>query len=138
VLSLAPSVLVMVTSFTRRGGAVAAALGLGTDGTAERRDRQPGAVPHRFRHGADLARIYAAGSSLPSLTISRGSVQLEAAPFRVFMLGTREKDLTFFVNLSKEPPPASPDATSLTVLVPPHDLGIVPCLRDRLSSSCCS
>src|SRR4051812_40637516 len=54
VLALAPSVLVMVTSFTR----IVVVLSLlrsaiGTQ-TAERRHRQPGAVPLRLRHGADL------------------------------------------------------------------------------------
>jgi flagellar biosynthetic protein FliP len=40
-------------------------------------------------------------------------------PLRTFMLRTvREKDLELFVDLSREPPPATPAATPLTVLVP--------------------
>ena len=57
ILSLAPSILVMVTSFTR----IVVVLSLlrtaiGTQHrAAQRRDGQPRAVPDRLHHGADLA-----------------------------------------------------------------------------------
>ncbi len=41
------------------------------------------------------------------------------APFRTFMLRhVREKDLQLFVDLSRAPPPATPEATPLNILVP--------------------
>ncbi len=41
------------------------------------------------------------------------------APFRAFMLKhVREKDLALFVELSRDPPPVSPEQVSLQVLIP--------------------
>ncbi len=56
VLSLAPSILIMVTSFTRIIVVLsAAALGhRSPDSAAQLRDDQPRAVSHRLHHGADI------------------------------------------------------------------------------------
>ena len=55
-----------------------------------------------------------AGQITPQEAFERGT-----APLRTFMLRqVREKDLQLFVDMSREPPPATPAATPLQVLVP--------------------
>ncbi|MFZ2870155.1 flagellar type III secretion system pore protein FliP [Zavarzinia sp.] len=49
----------------------------------------------------------------------RAAFDATAAPFRAFMLKhTREQDLALFVNLSEGPSPATPEAVPLTTIVP--------------------
>ena len=55
-----------------------------------------------------------AGQITPQEAFERGT-----GPLRTFMLRqVREKDLQLFVDMSREPPPATPAATPLQVLVP--------------------
>lgn len=123
VLSLAPSILVMVTSFTRIVVVLSllrSALGTQT------------APPNAVLIGLSLfltafvmmpvfTRAYdegiaplLAGQIEPQQAFERGS-----APFKTFMLRhVREKDLALFIDMSGEQPPATPQDVSLRVLVP--------------------
>ena len=123
VLSLAPAILVMVTSFTRIVVVLSllrTAIGLQT--------APPNAVVvslalflTAFVMGPAFQTAYqqgvqplVAGQIQPQEAFERGSV-----PFRGFMLkNVREKDLALFMDLAKEERPASPDAVSLRILVP--------------------
>ena len=74
ILSVAPAILIMVTSFTR---------------------------------------------IIVVLSLLRSAIGTASAPPNTFMLQhVREKDLTLFLDIAKEPVPASPEATPLTSLVP--------------------
>ena len=123
VLSLVPSILVMVTSFTRI--VVVLSLLRTALGTAT---APPNSVIialalflSAFVMGPTLQQAYTeAGQPLlaneidPQQAFDRGVV-----PFRAFMLkNVREKDLRLFQDLSKEAIPATPAETSLRVLVP--------------------
>jgi flagellar biosynthesis protein FliP len=123
VLSLAPSILVMMTSFTRIVVVLSllrTALGTGT--------APPNAVIIAlalfltgFVMGPALQRSYDEGI-LP-LTNNEISVQqaFERAtgPLRTFMQkNVRDKDLALFTDLSGEPRPATPADMSLRILVP--------------------
>jgi flagellar biosynthetic protein FliP len=123
VLSLAPSILVMMTSFTRIVVVLSllrTALGTGT--------APPNAVIislalflTAFVMGPSLQQAYdngirplVANQITAEQAFERGSV-----PLRAFMQkNVREKDLRLFVDMSKEPDPASPDQLSLRVLIP--------------------
>jgi flagellar biosynthetic protein FliP len=123
VLSLAPAILVMVTSFTRIVVVLSllrTAIGLQT--------APPNAVVvslalflTAFVMGPAFQTAYqqgvqplVAGQIQPQEAFERGSV-----PFRGFMLkNVREKDLALFMDLAKEEHPASPDVVSLRILVP--------------------
>jgi flagellar biosynthetic protein FliP len=123
VLSLAPSILVMMTSFTRI--IVVLSLLRTALGTAT---APPNAVIialalflTAFVMGPALQRSYDEGI-LP-LTNNEISVQLAferaTGPLRTFMQkNVREKDLQLFADLSKEPPAATPAEMSLRILVP--------------------
>jgi flagellar biosynthetic protein FliP len=123
VLSLAPSILVMVTSFTRIIVVLSllrTALGTQT------------APPNSVITG--LALFLTGFVMMPTLTqaynngirplldqqiTEQQAFERTAEPFKVFMLrNVREKDLGLFLDLSKQPPPATPDATPLQILVP--------------------
>ncbi len=123
VLSLAPSILVMVTSFTRIVVVLSllrTALGLQTS--------PPNSVM------VSLALFLSFFIMSPVLTTSyqngiqplmAGDMTLQeafpraAAPFRTFMMGqVREEDLQLFVDLSGGEAPATPDDVDLRVLVP--------------------
>ncbi len=123
VLSLAPAILVMVTSFTRIVVVLSllrTAIGLQT--------APPNAVIislalflTAFVMGPAFQKAYDEGVK-PMLA---GQMQPEAAfekgsqPFRDFMVkNVREKDLGLFMDLSREERPASPEATPLRILVP--------------------
>jgi len=123
VLSLAPAILVMVTSFTRIVVVLSllrTAIGLQT--------APPNAViislalfltgfvmaPAFERAYNDAVRPLVAGEMQPEQAFERG-----AAPFRAFMMqNVREKDLGLFMDLSREERPATPEATPLRILVP--------------------
>ena len=123
VLSLAPSILVMMTSFTRI--VVVLPLLRTALGTAT---APPNAVIIAlalfltgFVMGPALQRSYEEG--LLPLANNEISVQQafdrSTAPLRTFMQkNVREKDLQLFTDLSAEPPPATPDLMSLRILVP--------------------
>ena len=140
VLSLAPSILVMVTSFTR----IVVVLSLlrtaiGTaDGAAQRGDGQPGAVPDRLRHGADLAgrlsrpasRRCSPGRSAPS----RRSTRRRSRSAPSCCKHVREKDLALFIDMAREARRApTPEADRARDPDPGlHDLRAAARLRDRL------
>jgi len=123
VLSLAPSILVMMTSFTRIVVVLSllrTALGTGT--------APPNAVIvslalflTAFVMGPALQQSYdngirplVANQITPEQAFNR-SVE----PLRAFMQkNVREKDLKLFVDMAKEPAPAKPEDMSLRVLVP--------------------
>jgi len=123
VLSLAPAILVMVTSFTRIVVVLSllrTAIGLQT--------APPNAViislalfltafvmGPAFQQAYDQAvRPLVAGEMQPQAAFERG-----AEPFRAFMLkNVREKDLGLFLDMAREEAPATPEATPLRILVP--------------------
>ena len=123
VLSLAPSILVMVTSFTRI--VVVLSLLRTALGTAT---APPNAVLislamfltafvmwPTFVTAYDAGiRPLAANEITPEQAFERAS-----DPFRVFMMkNVRDKDLKLFVDMAKEVEPAKPEDVSLRVLVP--------------------
>jgi len=123
ILSLAPAILVMVTSFTRIVVVLSllrTAIGLQT--------APPNAVvvslalfltafvmAPAFQTAYDTAvKPVMAGEMQPQQAFEKG-----AEPFRAFMLkNVREKDLALFIDLSREPKPETAEATSLRILVP--------------------
>jgi len=123
VLSLAPSILIMMTSFTRI--VVVLSLLRTALGTAT---APPNAVIvalalflTAFVMGPALQRSYDVGiKPLVNNEISvEQAFERSSQPLRVFMQkNVREKDLTLFSDLSKEPRPATPEEMSLRILVP--------------------
>lgn len=123
VLSLAPSILVMMTSFTRI--VVVLSLLRTALGTAT---APPNAVIialalflTAFVMGPVLQRSYDEGVRplvANQVTVEQ-ALERGVAPLRGFMQqNVREKDLQLFMDLSKEPPPATPEQMSLRILVP--------------------
>src|ERR1700734_3650297 len=123
VLSLAPSILVMMTSFTRI--VVVLSLLRTALGTAT---APPNSVMvalamflTAFVMGPVLQKSYDDGIK-PLVANQIGveeALQRASVPLRGFMLkNVREKDLKLFLDLSNEPPPATPDEMSLRILVP--------------------
>jgi flagellar biosynthetic protein FliP len=123
VLSLAPSILVMMTSFTRI--VVVLSLLRTALGTAT---APPNAVIvslalflTAFVMGPALQTAYETGvRPLINNEIStEQAFQRGVVPLRAFMQkNVREKDLKLFADMSREAPPASPEEMSLRVLVP--------------------
>jgi flagellar biosynthetic protein FliP len=123
VLSLAPSILVMVTSFTRI--VVVLSLLRTALGTAT---APPNAVIvslalflTAFVMGPAFQNAYSAGVRplLNNEITPDQAFDRSAEPFRLFMLkNVREKDLKLFVDIAKEPAPAKPEDISLRILVP--------------------
>jgi flagellar biosynthetic protein FliP len=123
VLSLAPSILVMVTSFTRI--VVVLSLLRTALGTAT---APPNAVIvslalflTAFVMGPAFQRVYDQGVR----PLIAGEIDAEQAfarstePLRDFMLkNVREKDLKLFVDLSREPIPEKAEDTSLRIIIP--------------------
>ena len=123
VLSLAPSILVMMTSFTRI--VVVLSLLRTALGTAT---APPNAVIialalflTAFIMGPAFQRAYDEGIR----PLVNNEVKVEQAfqrasePFKEFMLkNVREKDLALFMDMSREPRPAAPEQTSLRILIP--------------------
>ncbi|MFN3350271.1 flagellar type III secretion system pore protein FliP [Pseudorhodoplanes sp.] len=123
VLSLAPSILVMMTSFTRIVVVLSllrTALGTGT--------APPNAVIvalalflTAFVMGPAFQNAYDNGiRPLMNNEIStEQAFERASGPFRTFMLNNvREKDLALFIDLSREPRPAAPEDLSLRILIP--------------------
>ena len=123
VLSLAPSILVMMTSFTRI--VVVLSLLRTALGTAT---APPNAVIialalflTAFVMGPALQRSYDDGiRPLANNEISiQQAFERATEPLRAFMQkNVREKDLQLFTDLSHEPQPATPEEMSLRILVP--------------------
>src|SRR5271155_2180138 len=123
ILSLAPSILVMMPSFTRI--VVVLSLLRTALGTAT---APPNSVIialamflTAFVMGPILQKSYDDG--IKPLVANQLSVedalQRASVPLRGFMLkNVREKDVKLFMDMSGEPPPATPDALSLRILVP--------------------
>jgi flagellar biosynthetic protein FliP len=123
VLSLAPSILIMMTSFTRIVVVLSllrTALGTGT--------APPNAVIialamflTAFVMGPALQTAYDAGVRPlvnNEITVEQ-AFDRSSAPLKTFMQkNVREKDLALFSDLSHEPPPATPADMSLRILVP--------------------
>ncbi len=123
VLSLAPSILIMVTSFTRIVVVLSllrSALGTQT--------APPNAViiglsvfltgfvmaPTLREAYTNAVQPLIAGQIQPQEAYERG-----VAPFRTFMLRhVREKDLALFMEMSREPAPATPQEVQIHVLAP--------------------
>ena len=123
ILSIAPSIVVMMTSFTRI--VVVLSLLRTALGTAT---APPNAVIIAlalfltgFVMGPTLQQSYDNG--IRPLVANEISVEqaLERAggPLRTFMQkNVREKDLKLFMDLSGEPPPATPEQMSMRILIP--------------------
>ena len=123
VLSLAPSILIMMTSFTRI--VVVLSLLRTALGTAT---APPNAVIvalalflTAFVMGPALQRAYDAGIRPlinNEITVEQ-AFERASEPLKVFMQkNVREKDLALFADLSREPRPATPEEMSLRILVP--------------------
>jgi flagellar biosynthesis protein FliP len=122
-LALAPAALVMVTSFTRI--VVVLSLLRSALGT-------PTAPPNSvivslalfltvFVMAPTLRESYSAGIAplIAGQIDARQAFDRAVPPLRNFMLkNVREKDLELFLDMSREPRPASPEVTPLTSLVP--------------------
>jgi flagellar biosynthetic protein FliP len=123
VLSLAPSILVMVTSFTRI--VVVLSLLRTALGTAT---APPNTVIislalflTAFVMGPAFERAYDLGVKplVNNEITAEQAFERASDPFRVFMLkNVREKDIKLFVDMSREATPARPQDVSLRVLVP--------------------
>jgi len=123
VLSLAPSILVMMTSFTRI--VVVLSLLRTALGTAT---APPNAVIvslalflTAFVMGPAFQRAYDVGIRplINNEVTTEQAFERSSEPFRVFMLkNVREKDLQLFANLSREKPPEQPQDLSMRILVP--------------------
>lgn len=123
VLSLAPSILVMMTSFTRI--VVVLSLLRTALGTAT---APPNAVIialslflTAFVMGPAFQNAYDVGiRPLINNEINvEQAFQRSSEPFRTFMLkNVREKDLKLFTDLAREPAPATPEQMSLRILIP--------------------
>ena len=123
VLSLAPSILIMVTSFTRM--VVVLSLLRSAIGAQQ---TPPNSVLislalflSAFVMAPTFQKAYTEGiAQLKQEQIDAPTdFQTTSAPFQSFMLrNVRAKDLELFVNLAKAPEPKTPEATPLHVLVP--------------------
>jgi flagellar biosynthetic protein FliP len=123
VLSLAPSILVMMTSFTRIVVVLSllrTALGTGT--------APPNAVIvalalflTAFVMGPAFQNAYDTGLRplMNNEITTEQAFERASGPFKTFMLkNVREKDLALFLDLSREARPATPEETSLRILIP--------------------
>jgi flagellar biosynthesis protein FliP len=123
VLSLAPSILIMVTSFTRI--VVVLSLLRSAIGT---QTAPPNAVIiglSIFLTGFVMAPTFQEAYTSGVEPLVANQIQPAeafnkiAAPFRIFMLKhVREKDLKLFIDMSRQPIPEGPEAVPLHVLVP--------------------
>jgi len=123
VLSLAPSILVMMTSFTRI--VVVLSLLRTALGTAT---APPNAVIvslalflTAFVMGPAFQRAYDVGVKplIANEVTAEQAFERSSEPFRVFMLkNVREKDLQLFTNLSTDKPVDQPQDLSMRILIP--------------------
>ena len=123
VLSLAPSILVMVTSFTRI--VVVLSLLRTALGTATAPPNSVLISLALFLTGFVMAPAFERAYDVGVRPLISNEINAEQAfgraaePFRTFMLkNVREKDLQLFMDLSHEPRPARAEDVSLRVLVP--------------------
>ena len=123
VLGLAPSILMMVTSFTR----IAIVLSLLRSAIGTQTAPPNGVIVSLavFLTAFVMAPTFRDAYRVGIEPLIGGQIQpaeafeRTAGPFRVFMLRhVREKDLALFVDLSRESQPARPDEVGLHVLVP--------------------
>jgi len=123
VLSLAPSILVMVTSFTRIVVVLSilrTALGTAT--------APPNTVLvslalflTAFVMGPSFQRAYDVGIKplMANEITTEVAFERSSGPLREFMLkNVREKDLKLFVDMAREPQPSSPEDISMRIVVP--------------------
>ena len=123
VLSLAPSALVMVTSFTRIVVVLSilrTALGAGT--------APPNAVIVSlalFLSAFIMTPTFKEAYNVGVVPYTAGTIQLEEAftrgsvPFKTFMLKqARDKDLALFLDMTDKPRPSDPSQIELQVLIP--------------------
>lgn len=123
VLSLAPSILVMMTSFTRIVVVLSllrTALGTGT--------APPNAVIvalalflTAFVMGPAFQNAYDVGIRplLNNEITTEQAFERSTGPFKTFMLkNVREKDLSLFIDMAREAKPATPEDVSLRILIP--------------------
>lgn len=123
ILSLAPAILVMVTSFTR----IVVVLSL-LRSAFGMQSTPPNSVIiglSLFLTAFIMAPTGREAYETGIAPLIAGKIQVTeafdktAAPVKRFMLKhVREKDLAFFIDLSREPRPATPEATTLTTLIP--------------------
>lgn len=123
VLSIAPSILIMMTSFTRI--VVVLSLLRTALGTAT---APPNSVIialalflTAFVMGPVLQKVYDDGVKplIANEITTEQALERGSGPLRGFMLkNVREKDLRLFLDLSREPAPATPEEMSLRILVP--------------------
>jgi flagellar biosynthetic protein FliP len=128
VLSLAPSILIVVTSFTRIIVVLSllrSALGV--------QQTPPNTVLislalflTAFIMAPTFEKAYTDGIApfMDEKIEAPDAMQKTIAPFKEFMLAhVREKDLSLFLQMSKTTPPADPQATPLQVLIPAFLVG---------------
>ena len=123
ILSLAPSILVMVTSFTR----IVVVLSLLRTAMGVQQS-PPNAVIISlalFLSAFVMAPVFTEAYNDGITPLVNEEIELDEAfdrasqPFHSFMMDhVREKDLTMFVDLAREEQPETPEAVPLTVLVP--------------------
>ena len=123
ILSLAPSILVMVTSFTR----IVVVLSLLRTAMGVQQS-PPNAVIISlalFLSAFVMAPVFTEAYNDGITPLVNEEIELDEAfdrasqPFHSFMMDhVREKDLTMFVDLARAEQPEEPDAVPLTVLVP--------------------
>jgi len=123
VLSLAPSILIMVTSFTRI--AVALSLLRSALGTQTAPPNMVLTALALFVTAFIMSPIFEKAYDDAIKPLIAGEIREGEAfdratrPFHAFMLkNVREKDVALFVSLSRKPPPDSADALPLTTLIP--------------------
>jgi flagellar biosynthetic protein FliP len=123
VLSIAPSILVMVTSFTRI--AVVLSLLRTAIGTNTAPSNAVMIALALFLTSFIMAPTFEAAYSQGIQPLLAGSIDQTQAfdrttqPFKAFMLkNVREKDLALFLDMAREPRPDTPEAVSLRVLTP--------------------
>jgi flagellar biosynthesis protein FliP len=123
VLSLAPSILIVVTSFTRI--VVVLSLLRNALGTQQTPPNMVLVSLALFLTGFIMAPTFEAAYTqgieplIEEQLTEQEALPLAAEPFRTFMLANvREQDLQLFITLSTNPPPPSAAETPFTVLVP--------------------
>jgi len=123
VLSLAPSLLMMVTSFTRI--VIVLSLVRTAIGAASSPPNIVMVSLALFMTFFVMQPVFdeAYTNGIQPLVAERideaTAYQKTVAPFHKFMMGhTREKDLQMFIELSKRPVPETPEATPIQVLIP--------------------
>ncbi|RMF10182.1 MAG: flagellar biosynthetic protein FliP [Alphaproteobacteria bacterium] len=123
VLSLAPSILIVVTSFTRI--VIVLSLLRSALGTQQTPPNVVLISLALFLTGFIMAPTFQAAYETGLQPLIAEDIEADeafdrvAVPFRTFMLGqVREDDLKLFFDMSQETPPDTPDATPLQVLIP--------------------